>query len=160
MDALEARLTKCRGGQRSARRLLQKRRRLLLRLEDQRRLGALVNLWGLALVTPLGLWQAWRFDFAAVPTSMWWLLLFYSLAASMGTVWLRMTGLRHVPTSRTGVFTVMLPLAAAAVGIVFLGERLSAAQVAAFALALTGLLLATWPGRSAPTAAAGCTASG
>ena len=125
-----------------------------------RRISALVNLWGLALVTPLGLWQAARFDFAAVSTSMWWLLLFYSLAASMWTVWLWMTGLKHVPASRAGVFTVMLPLTAAAVGIVFLGERLTMVQVAAFALALTGLLLATWPGRSAPTATAGRASSG
>jgi len=111
-----------------------------------RRISALVNLWGFALVTPLGLWQALRFDFAAVPAPMWWLLLFYSLAASMWTVWLWMTGLKHVPASRAGVFTVMLPISAAAVGILFLGEQLSGVQLAAFALALTGLLLATWPG--------------
>jgi drug/metabolite transporter (DMT)-like permease len=116
-----------------------------------KRISALVNLWGLALVTPLGLWQAMRFDFAAVPISLWWLLLFYSLAASMWTVWLWMTGLKQVPASRAGVFTVMLPIAAAAVGLVFLGERLSAMQFLAFALALAGLLLATWPGRKDPS---------
>ena len=75
-------------------------------------------------------------------------MLFYSLAASMWTVWLWMTGLRHVPASRAGVFSVMLPLTAAGVGIGLLGEQLSTMQFIAFALALTGLLLATWPGRS------------
>lgn len=110
-----------------------------------RRISALVNLWGLALVTPLGLWQALHFDFGAVPNSIWALLLFYSLAASMWTVWLWMTGLRHVPASRAGVFTVMLPITAAAVGLLFLGEHMSAMQGAAFGLALAGLLLATWP---------------
>ncbi len=112
-----------------------------------RRISALVNLWGLALVTPLGLWQALQFDFAAVPGQLWWLLLFYSLAASIWTVWLWMTGLRHVPASRAGVFTVMLPIAAAAVGLLFLGERVNAVQLLAFGLALAGLLLATWPER-------------
>ena len=112
-----------------------------------RRISALVNLWGLVLVTPLGLWQAARFDFAAVSTQLWWLLLFYSLAASMWTVWLWMTGLRHVPASRAGVFTVMLPITAAAVGLLFLGERVNAMQFLAFGLALAGLLLATWPER-------------
>jgi drug/metabolite transporter (DMT)-like permease len=112
-----------------------------------KRISALVNLWGLALVTPLALWQALRFDFSAVAAPTWALLLFYSLAASMWTVWLWMTGLRHVPASRAGVFTVMLPVSAAAVGVFFLGESFSAAQAAAFALALTGVLLATWPGR-------------
>ena len=111
-----------------------------------RRISALVNLWSLALITPLGLWQAVSFDFGRVPQTMWLLLLFYSLAASMWTVWLWMTGLRHVPASRAGVFAVMLPITAATVGIVFLGERLSGVQLAAFALSLTGLLLATWPG--------------
>ena len=112
-----------------------------------RRISALVNLWGLALVTPLGLWQAWSFGFGSVPTSMWTLLLFYSLAASVVTVWLWMTGLKTVPASSAGVFSVMLPISAAAVGVVFLGERFAPAQAAAFALALAGVVLATWPGR-------------
>jgi drug/metabolite transporter (DMT)-like permease len=112
-----------------------------------KRISALVNLWGLALVTPFGLWQALRFDFGAVAPATWSLLLFYSLAASMWAVWLWMTGLRHVPASRAGVFTVMLPVTAAAVGVLFLGEQVSGVQGAAFALALLGVLLATWPGR-------------
>ena len=68
----------------------------------------------------------------------------------MWTVWLWMTGLKHVPASRAGVFTVMLPISAAAVGVLVLGERFSTAQAAAFALALLGLLLATWPTRAQP----------
>jgi drug/metabolite transporter (DMT)-like permease len=83
----------------------------------------------------------------AAPT--WWLLLFYSIAASMVTVWLWMTGLKHVPASSAGVFTVMLPVSAAGVGVVFLGERFSAAQGVAFGLALTAVVLATWPGGEA-----------
>ena len=114
-----------------------------------KRISALINLWGLLLVTPFGLWQALRFDFAAVPAASWWLLLFYSIAASMVTVWLWMTGLKHVPASSAGVFTVLLPVSAAAVGVFFLGERFSAAQVGAFALAMLGVVLATWPGRGA-----------
>lgn len=119
-----------------------------------RRISALINLWGLALVTPFGLWQAWRFDFGAVATGSWSLLLFYSIAASMITVWLWMTGLRHVPAAKAGVFTVLLPVSAAAVGVVFLGERFSTAQAAAFALALAGVVLATWPGRDQASSAA------
>ena len=111
------------------------------------RISALVNLWGLALVTPLGLWQALDFRFQAVPMPTWALLVFYALAASMATVWLWMTGLRRVPAAQAGVFTVMLPAAAAAVGVLFLGERFSAAQAGAFALALAGVVLATWPQR-------------
>jgi drug/metabolite transporter (DMT)-like permease len=116
-----------------------------------KRISSLVNLWGLALVTPFGLWQALHFDFAAVGAGTWALLLFYALAASMWTVWLWMTGLRHVPAARAGVFTVLLPVSAAAVGVLLLGERFSGAQAAAFALALAGVLLATWPGRQPAT---------
>jgi drug/metabolite transporter (DMT)-like permease len=114
-----------------------------------RRISAIINLWGFALVTPLGLWWAWSFDFGSVPSGLWLLLVFYALAASVWTVWLWMTGLRWVPASRAGVFTVMLPVSAAAVGVLVLGERLSALQALAFGIALLGVLLATLPSRSA-----------
>ena len=110
-----------------------------------KRISALVNLWGLLLMTPFGVWQALQFDFSSVSPGSWTLLVGYALAASMITVWLWMTGLKHVPASSAGVFTVLLPITAAAVGVVFLGERFSAPQVGAFALALAGVVLATWP---------------
>jgi drug/metabolite transporter (DMT)-like permease len=116
-----------------------------------RRISAIINLWGLALVTPFGIWQAWSFDFSAVQPPTWVLLVFYAVAASMVTVWLWMKGLQHVPSSRAGVFTVMLPVSAALVGVLVLGERFGMAHVAAFALAMLGLLLATWPGGKAAT---------
>ena len=118
-----------------------------------KRISALINLWGLALVTPLGLWQALRFDFAGVAGHSWGLLGFYSIAASMVTVWLWMTGLRHVPASKAGIFTVLLPVSAALVGVLFLGEAFSVAQAVALALALAGVVLATWPGGAAATPA-------
>jgi drug/metabolite transporter (DMT)-like permease len=112
-----------------------------------RRISAFINLWGLALMTPLGLWQARSFDFAAVPWPSWALLVFYALAASVVTVWLWMRGLRQVPSSRAGVFAVLLPVSAAGVGVALLGEPWRPAHGLAFALALAGLLLATWPER-------------
>jgi drug/metabolite transporter (DMT)-like permease len=110
-----------------------------------RRISALINLWGLALVTPLGLWQAASFDFASVSHATWVLLVFYAIAASMVTVWLWMQGLRHVPAPQAGVFTVMLPISAALVGVLFLGEAFGALHLVALALSLAGLLLVTWP---------------
>ena len=113
-----------------------------------RRISALINLWGLALITPFGLWQALSFDFGAVSGPTWLLLLFYAIAASVVTVWLWMKGLRHVPSSSAGVFTVMLPVSAALVGVFVLGESFGTLHLVALALALAGLLLATWPERS------------
>ena len=112
-----------------------------------KRITALINLWGLALMTPFGVYAAWRFDFAAVKPDIWLLLVFYALAASVWTVWLWMTGLKIVPAARAGVFTVMLPIAAAAVGVGVLGETLNAMQVLAFGLCLAGVVLATLPGQ-------------
>jgi len=112
-----------------------------------RRISALINLWGLALVTPLGLWQAWQFDFGSVRADTWALLVFYALAASVATVWLWMKGLAQVPAPQAGVFTVMLPISAAAVGVGLLGEPFGSGHVAALVMALLGLLLATWPAR-------------
>jgi len=115
-----------------------------------KRITALINLWGFALMTPMGLYVAWSFDFAAVPTPSWLLLVFYALAASVWTVWLWMTGLKNVPAAHAGVFTVMLPVSAALVGVLVLGEQLGGIQLVAFAVALVGVLLATLPGK-APT---------
>ena len=112
-----------------------------------KRISAIINLWGFGLVTPMGLWAAWQFDFSSVSISIWSLLIFYALAASVWTVWLWMTGLKTVPASRAGVFTVMLPLSAAAVGVLFMGEQLTPMQLLAFAIALLGLVLATLPAR-------------
>jgi drug/metabolite transporter (DMT)-like permease len=112
-----------------------------------KRITALINLWGFALVTPLGLWVAWDFDFAAVAAPSWLLLLFYALAASVWTVWLWMTGLKTIPANQAGVFTVLLPVSAAAVGVLVLGETLNGTQVGAFAIALAGVVLATLPQR-------------
>lgn len=54
-----------------------------------------------------------------------------------------MTGLRHVAASQAGVFTVMLPVSTAAVGVLFLGEQFSSVQALAYSLALAGVVLAT-----------------
>ena len=112
-----------------------------------KRISALINLWGFALVTPFGVWAAWAFDFGAVGAPSWLLLVFYSMAASVWTVWLWMTGLQTVPASRAGVFTVFLPISAAAVGVIFLGEKITGIQALAFGIALLGVVLATLPGK-------------
>ena len=112
-----------------------------------KRITALINGWGFVLVTPLGVWAAWGFDFGGVSAGSWALLVFYSLAASVWTVWLWMTGLKTVSSSQAGVFTVMLPISAAAVGVGLLGETLNTMQISAFAMALAGVVLATLPDR-------------
>lgn len=110
-----------------------------------KRISAVINLWGFVLMTPFGVYAAWHFDFSQVGLHNWVLLIFYALAASVWTVWLWMTGLRSVPAARAGVFTVMLPISAALVGVLALGEPMGGLQILAFMLAMAGLLLATLP---------------
>ena len=110
-----------------------------------KRISALINVWGLALITPLGIYAAWSFDFATVSVNIWGGLVLYALAASMLTVWLWMTGLKTVPATKAGIFTVFLPITSALVGVLFLGESFTVAHALAFACALAGVVLATWP---------------
>jgi drug/metabolite transporter (DMT)-like permease len=110
-----------------------------------KRITSLINLWGFVLVTPFGLYTALHFDFGSVAPGAWLLLVFYALAASIWTVWLWMTGLKVVPAAQAGVFTVMLPVSAALVGVLVLGEPLRGMQMLAFGAALAGVLLATLP---------------
>jgi drug/metabolite transporter (DMT)-like permease len=119
-----------------------------------KRITALINLWGFLLMTPMGLYVALHFDFSTVAAGSWVLLVFYALAASVWTVWLWMTGLKAVPAARAGVFTVMLPISAALVGVLVLGETLGGLQLLAFAIALLGVLLATLPTGKTTTPAA------
>ncbi len=113
---------------------------------DPRRITSLINLWGLVLTTPVGLYYAMHFDFGALPAKAWGLLLFYGLAASVWTVWLWMTGLKRIPANLAGIFTVLLPISATLTGVLALGETLSGIRLAALAISLVGVVLATMPG--------------
>jgi drug/metabolite transporter (DMT)-like permease len=110
-----------------------------------KRICALINLWGFVLMTPMGLYAAWSFDFASLTLGIGSLLVFYALAASVGSVWLWMTGLKSIPAVKAGIFTVMLPLTTAGVGVFFLDETLSTLQIGAFAICMAGVVLATFP---------------
>ncbi len=119
-------------------------KRLSRKLGPQR-ISALINLWGLVLVAPLALWQAPSFDWASPRWGDWALLVFYALAASVVSVWLWMKGLQGMPANRAGVFAVLLPVASASVGILWLGEVAGPLHGLALGLALLGVWLATRP---------------
>lgn len=111
-----------------------------------RRISALINLVGLALMTPLGWWQATGFNFAQISGELWALLIFYSLSASMISTWLWLSGLQQVPASHSGVFTVALPIAATAVAAAALGEVIGALHLVALGCAVAGIAMVAWPG--------------
>ncbi len=114
-------------------------------------IAAWMNLVGLALVAPLGLWQASTFDFAAVPTSIWLLLALYAVCASWISTWLWLSGLKVIPASQAGVFTVALPISAALIGVLFLSEHVTFGQIFAFACAAMGIVLVTFNRKAVPS---------
>jgi drug/metabolite transporter (DMT)-like permease len=103
------------------------------------RLSAAINLCGLALMTPLGIWQWSQPAFDALTVPVWGLLVFYAIAASLVTVWLWLSGLKTVPANHAGVFTIALPLAATAVGVIAFGEHLGPRHVLSLALGLASI---------------------
>lgn len=113
------------------------------------RVSAWINLWGLALTTPLGLWQIARVDWSSIVPRTWAYLVFYSLAASVVAVALWMSGLRRISAGFAGVFTVALPLSTTAVAVTVLGEALTWLHAIALACASLAIALAAWPGAAA-----------
>ncbi|HEY4038933.1 MAG TPA: DMT family transporter [Burkholderiaceae bacterium] len=109
------------------------------------RVSAWINLWGLALTAPVGLWQIVQLDLSAVEPRSWAYLVFYSLAASVVAVGLWMSGLRRISAAIAGVFTVALPLSTTAVAVGVLGEALTWMHAVALTCALLAILLAAWP---------------
>ncbi|WP_322027919.1 DMT family transporter [Burkholderia sp. BCC1977] len=114
---------------------------------------AYTHLFGLCLMLPLGASALWHFDYASVPAGTWALVVWYGLSASIFSFWLWMKGIRHVPGSLAGVFSAVLPVAAAAYGIAFLGERPTLAHGIALACVVTGIVLASLRVKRAPAAA-------
>ena len=104
-------------------------------------ISAWINLVGFVLMLPFGLWQAARFDFGRMTPLLWMLIGAYAIAASVLSTWLWLSGLKHVPASKAGVFTTTLPITSALVGIAFLGERPTAAHGIAFVCAVVGIWL-------------------
>jgi len=105
------------------------------------RVSALINLWGLALMAPLGLWQLSDFNANTFTVELGLLLIFYALAASLFAVWMWVAGLKNVAASRAGVFTVAMPIAATLVGVFMLGETFTWLQAIALACAGVGIVL-------------------
>jgi drug/metabolite transporter (DMT)-like permease len=109
--------------------------------------------FGLLLMLPFGIATLVGFDFAIVPLQIWALVVWYALSASIFSFWLWMKGIRHVPGQLAGVFTAVLPVAAAAYGIVFLGERPTAAHGVALACVMAGVAIASMQPRNVPPVA-------
>ena len=108
---------------------------------------AYTHLFGLLLMLPLGAKTLITFPYASVAPGVWVLVLWYGLSASIFSFWLWMKGIRHVHGSLAGVFSAVLPIAAAGYGILFLDERPTLAHGVALACVVTGIALASFRGK-------------
>ncbi len=114
---------------------------------------AYTHVFGFLLMLPVGLPGAFSFDYASVPVGVWGLVLWYGLSASVFSFVLWMMGIRHVPGSIAGVFTAVLPVAAALYGIAVLGERPTPAHGIALACVIAGIALASLKTKRLPPVA-------
>lgn len=106
------------------------------------RISAFANLYAAVIVLPLGLWEMRTVDWSAIGFNTWLAIVWYALAASVFSFWCWMKGIGHLPANRAGVYTAVLPVAAALAAVAGLGEALSAAHLAAFACVAAGVVLA------------------
>ena len=103
------------------------------------RISAFANLYAAGVILPFGMWQWTHVNWSAIPWSVWWAIVWYVLAASVFSFWLWMKGIAGVPANRAGVYTAVLPVAAALTAVLGLGETLTWAHVVAFGCIAAGI---------------------
>jgi O-acetylserine/cysteine efflux transporter len=111
------------------------------------RLGALRTvawsaLFGSLLLLPLGLPGALALDWSAVPPALGWNYAFLAAISGAGGTLAYYAGLRQLGVARSMVYLYLIPVFAAAIAILFFGERLSLAQAAGGCVVLAGIALA------------------
>lgn len=100
-----------------------------------------VNLSGLLLFLPLALPEALAFDWFAPSTATWGWVLFYALSASVLSFLLWYRGISQVSANVAGLFTGLMPVSSALVGVLLLGEQFSVGHALGMCLVLAALLL-------------------
>ncbi|CAD5109591.1 DMT family transporter [Zestomonas carbonaria] len=108
-----------------------------------------VNLAGLLLFLPLAVPQALAFDWTGPSAGTWGWTVFYAISASVLSFLLWYRGISAVPANIAGLFTGLMPVGAALVGIGLLGEALAPGQVLGMALVLGAIALGSLAGREA-----------
>lgn len=100
-----------------------------------------VNIVGFLLFAPLAVVQAMNFAWAGPGWELWGWVVFYSLTASVLSFLLWYRGVSQVPANIAGLFTGLMPLSAALVGFLVLGELLSFGHLAGMGMVIMAILL-------------------
>lgn len=100
-----------------------------------------VNAVGLLLFAPLAIPQALAFNWSGLGTEIWYWVVFYSVTASVLSFLLWYRGVSEVPANIAGLFTGLMPVSAAIVGIAVLGEHISSGHAIGMGLVIVSILL-------------------
>ena len=101
------------------------------------------NLLAVLMMAPVVLVAGGGFDPAAVPAQVWAVFAASAIAGGLVAVVLWMRGIAHVPASRAGLFTRLIPVAGMAAAVVLLGESVTLGHGLGLACVLLGIGLGT-----------------
>ncbi|UXY53186.1 DMT family transporter [Pseudomonas tohonis] len=99
-----------------------------------------VNLIGALLFLPLAIPQAIAFDWSTPSVELWYWVLLYSITASVLSFLLWYRGISEVPANVAGLFTGVMPVSAALIGLLVLGELMSTGHLIGMGLVLASIL--------------------
>lgn len=100
-----------------------------------------VNLVGLLLFLPLAIPQALTFDWGIPSAELWYWVLFYSITASVLSFLFWYRGMSEVPANIAGLFTGLMPVSAALIGLLVLGEVLTTGHVIGMGMVIASIFL-------------------
>lgn len=122
-----------------------------------KKLSARYSAWHLVLVqntigalffAPMALRSATTRDLIADENAPWLAVFYLGGAVSLGAFLCYNFALKHMAASRAAAFTYLIPVFAAGMSVVFLGERIMPHQIMAIALVLGGVVIAEGLGGS------------
>lgn len=100
-----------------------------------------LNGFAALMFLPVALWELRDFDWSSVPVDIWLLALYFSATASVICYGLWFWGSRHVPMTRSGLFSAVLPMSAVIGGALMLDETVTPLHMAGMLLTITAILL-------------------
>ncbi|MED1791562.1 DMT family transporter [Brevibacillus nitrificans] len=83
---------------------------------------AAINGISFVLFLPFAIAEGLSFSWGSVPAATWLLVVYYAVTASVLSFFLWYKGVAKVDASKAGLFTGMMPISAALVAVLFLGE--------------------------------------
>ena len=111
-------------------------------------------LFGSVLITPIAAFRSTTFDFAQVPSSVWWAMVWIVLVPSVLSYSLNNYALKRIQSSTVATYVFLQPLLGVAMAIAFLeGETLPVRSLFGGLLILAGVLVVSRTERVEPVVA-------